>query len=90
MKKEFAGSKDFEAYYAAEKWIRESGLHDGSMQRDAPIAITKDDWCAGMKWRDIYREGKLTLDGIICAGDKRNGMVTIVMFDEDDAREKYI
>jgi len=90
MKKEFTGSKDFEAYYAAEKWIRESGLYDGSMERDAPIAISKNDWCAGMKWRNLYLEDKLALDGVICSGDKRNGTITVVIFDEVDQLKQYI
>lgn len=79
MKKEFTESGDFEAYYAASKWLDENGFSLGSMQRDDPIGIMKGDYCIA-KWRNLSAADKRGLHGVL-TGDKRNGPVTIEIFE---------
>lgn len=80
----------FRGFYNAESWIKEQGLYVGSMERDRPIGISKEDWVCTYKWRHLTKEDKNELDGIICSGDKRNSDVAIIMFDDVDKREAYI
>lgn len=90
MKKIFKTEKDFDGFYSANNWLKEYEYFEGSMQRGAPIGLSKEDWVEGCKWRNLTQEGKESLDGIIAAGDKRNGDVTIIIFDEKDKKEDYI
>jgi len=93
MKKIFkAGTIEdsFRGYYDAESWIREQGFHDGSMQRDCPIGISKEDWVGGCKWRYLTENDRNDLDGVMISNDYRNGDVTVVIFDEEDKRKLYI
>lgn len=84
MKKTFSGEKDFEAYYNAEKWLREHGFNFGSMERNSPIGISKDEWISECKWRYISQQGKNSLDGVICDGDHRGHFITVIIFDDND------
>ena len=87
MRKTFKAHGNFEAFYAAEKWLRENGYSVGSMERDAPIGIAKGD-CYISKWRNLGND-KTLLDGVIVEGDKRDGDVTIIIFDEADPQGTY-
>ena len=81
MKIIFKAGQDFEAFYNAEKWLKENGYSWGSMQRSDPIGITKENWIGGAKWRHLTPKGKAALDGIIEGESKRNGDITITIFD---------
>lgn len=87
MRKTFKADGDFKAFYAAENWLRENGYSTGSMERDEPIGIAKGD-CYISKWRNLG-EDKDLLDGVIARGDKRNGDVTVIIFDNTDPRGVY-
>lgn len=80
MKKEFAESGDFAAYYAAEKWLLENGYSSGSMQRDDPIGIMKGAYSIS-KWRNLSTADKKALHGIM-TGDKRNGPVMVEIYED--------
>ena len=87
MRKTFNVEGDFKSFYAAEAWLRENGYSTGSMQRDSPIGVAKGECCIS-KWRNLGDDMKL-LDGIIAEGDKRNGEVTVIIFDSVDVRGVY-
>jgi hypothetical protein len=82
MRKTFKAGEDFDAFYAAEKWLRENGYSIGSMEREKPIGIAKGD-CYISKWRNLG-EDKARLDGVIASGDKRNSDITVIIFDDAD------
>lgn len=87
MRKIFKAGSDFEAFYAAEKWLHERGYSAGSMERDSPIGIVHGD-CYISKWRNLGTD-KERIDGVIAEGDKRNGDVTIIIFDDTDPKGIY-
>ena len=87
MRKVFKAADDFEAFYAAQKWLREEGYAVGSMERDCPIGIAKGD-CYISKWRNLGSDRE-RLDGVMAEGDKRNGDVTVIIFDDADPRGTY-
>ena len=80
MKKEFAESGDFAAYYAATKWLHENGYSSGSMRRDDPIGIMKGNYIIS-KWRNLSSADKKVLHGVM-TGDKRNGPVMVEIFED--------
>lgn len=83
MKMVFHGN-EFTAVYEATKYAVEHGLVVGSMARDMPMGLadaTKYDSVA--KWYNLDEEEKLLLSGVI-VGDKRNGPVALILFDEED------
>lgn len=76
--------EEFKGFYAAEKAARCAGFTTGSMERDRPIAVFGADIeHYTPKWRHLTQEDKKLLSGII-EGDKRNGPVTLTIFDEID------
>lgn len=87
MRKTFKAGDDFEAFYAAEKWLEDNGYSSGSMERERPIGIAKGD-CYISKWRNLGQD-KALLDGCIAAGDKRNSDVTVIIFDDADPSGIY-
>ena len=78
MKKKFDDSGDFQAFYAATKWLDMNGFSYGSMQGPEPIGVIKGD-CAISKWRNLSALDKKHLDGVI-TGDKRNGPVFVEIY----------
>ena len=83
MKKVFNKTGDFAAISEAQKWLKDEGYSFGSMQREAPIGIMKGDYSIS-KWRGLSRQDIAELDGVIEGIDKRNGPVTITIFDSVD------
>ena len=83
MKKTFNQTGTFEAYTAAEQWLIDNGYTYGSMQGRDPIGILKGDIYIS-KWRNIPAHGRKNLDGIITGVDKRNGPVTVEIFEGDE------
>lgn len=84
MRKTFKAKDDFEAFYAAEEYLKENGYSIGSIERNAPIGVAKGD-CYISKWCNLGSDRKF-LDGVIAEGDKRNGDVTIIIFDDVDVK----
>lgn len=69
---------DFSGITSAETWLHEQRYSTGSMQAGAPTGIAKGDMYIA-KWRNISRNEYSCLDGIIEAGDYRNGNVTVTL-----------
>jgi hypothetical protein len=86
MRKAFKTGNDFDAFYAAEKWLKQNGYSIGSMECDRPIGIVKGD-CYIPKWR--YVDDRAALDGVIATGGKRNCDITVIIFDDADPRGIY-
>ena len=83
MKKTFNQTGTFEAIRTAEKWLADNGYSYGSMQGRDPIGILKGDIYIP-KWRNIPAYGRKKLDGTITGTDKRNGPVTVEIFEGDE------
>lgn len=78
----------FAAVSEAEAFCLKMGFSVGRHQRDAPIGIKRGrgQWDI-QKWRNLDREHKKLLDGVIVGSDKRHGPVTVLWADEEpDAR----
>jgi hypothetical protein len=72
----------FETIGKARSAATEYGCSYGSMCMDDPIALYKGD-CDVSKWRHLSQQDKNEMDGVIL-GEKRNGPVTLIIFDNDD------
>ena len=83
MKKTFNQTGTFEAMHEAGKWLTDNGYSYGSMQGRDPIGILKGDYYIG-KWRNIRSAERGKLDGTITGTDKRNGPVTVEIFEGDE------
>lgn len=83
---QFNQDGDFNAIYAAKKWLREHGYSYGSMCRGMPIGILKGDWCIA-KWRNLTTIERYQLDGQINSSDFRAGPVTIKLKDDPSLEE---
>lgn len=66
---------DFQAQYAAERWLRDRGFSIGSSQGDSPRAIWHGD-CYISKWRGLSAADKAEMHAQML-GDGRNGPVHI-------------
>jgi len=75
----FKNEGTFEAYYAAQKWIREKGYHQGSTCVCSPVAITRGPYNLPQKWRNMTTKQRKSVDGVI-EGEIREGPVRIIMF----------
>lgn len=85
MKKVFTASEYLKALGEARKWLEQQGYFLGTLQGEAPMGIAKSNWVC-TKWVNFTIDGIRTLEGYICAGDKRFGDITVVLFDEDDLK----
>ena len=87
MKVTFEGTESFEAMRKAERYAKGSGLVVGSMERDSPIGLADANRFRYVaKWGNLTAEDKTELSGVI-VGEKRQGPVTVVLFDEKDSLE---
>ena len=66
---------DFQALWAAQKWLEENGYSYGSTCRGSPTGILKGEAFIA-KWRNLTLEQTKDLDGLM-VGDNRNGPITI-------------
>tara|TARA_R100000951_G_C2653160_1_gene185164 strand:- start:11228 stop:11521 length:294 start_codon:yes stop_codon:yes gene_type:complete len=77
--KEFKNDgEDFSGIGGARDFLKEKGFSIGSMQRDAPMGVSKEyEYIA--KWRNLSSDDRLQLDGTITFtdGGPRNGTATI-------------
>ena len=79
---EFPAGEDFQAYSAAEKWLKTRGFVTGSMQRGAPTGVHRASEALDIsKWRGRTDLEKRGLDGTIESvnGSFRDGPVYIRM-----------
>ena len=72
---------DFSAINEARAWLWKHGYSVGVMQGPDPIGILKGDYDIS-KWRNMTREEIKALDGRV-TGDKRNGPVTVHIYDAE-------
>lgn len=78
----FDQTGDFEAYNAAEEWLKSMGYSIGSMQREAPVGFKKGDYDIA-KWRNLDDQDKALLDGVIEGESKRNGPITVTFYNKE-------
>ena len=77
----FPPAGTFQAFYNAEKRLKELGYTTGSMCRTEPIGFADASVISYVaKWYNIDREDKGKLDGVMESDDFREGGVTIVFF----------
>lgn len=81
--KTFEDRGDFQAFYAATKWLDDNGYSYGSMQSDAPIGIMKGKFFIS-KWRGLSRDEIRRLDGVVEGDNKRDGPVTVTIYENAD------
>ena len=81
MKKIFTEKGTFQAYYAAEKWLRNNGYSFGSSCVCSPQAIKKGDFYIA-KWRNLSAKERKDIDGIIEGQNHREGPVVVDLFKE--------
>ena len=90
MKVVFADKEDFKAIRKAEQFAKDNGMIVGSMASDMPMGLADADiYSYVAKWHNIPYEGKKLLSGVII-GEKRNGPVTVVLFDAEDTLENTV
>ena len=70
----------FENYYMAKNWLHENGYSDGSMARDLPIGLLKEENILIAKWGNLTKEEISELDGVMISDDFREGNVEIIIF----------
>lgn len=77
----------FASIYAAERWLTERGFCYGPTQVDAPVAIFHGDGLVS-KWRNLSREERLAVDGLILRGRNsyREDVVVRLARDPDPTR----
>jgi hypothetical protein len=85
VKQVFEEIEPFKALSKAKKFAIESGFSVGEICRDAPIGLTKrlEEYIS--KWNSLSDEERLALDGVI-VGDKRNGPVTVFIYEPGDKK----
>lgn len=77
--KSFPANGTFQAYYAAEQFLRELGYVVGSMCRNEPIGFADDDtYDYVAKWYNIDVSDRLRLDGVMISDDFREGNVDVL------------
>jgi hypothetical protein len=77
----FPPAGTFQAFYAAEKRLKELGYTIGSMCRTEPIGFANADEVRYVaKWYNLSQDDKGQLDGVMASDDFREGGVTIVFF----------
>jgi hypothetical protein len=77
----FPPAGTFQAFYAAEKRLKELGYTVGSMCRTEPIGFANADAVGYVaKWYNLSQDDKGQLDGVMASDDFREGGVTIVFF----------
>lgn len=89
MQVTFDDKEDFKAVRKAEQFAKDNGMIVGSMASDMPMGLADAsvyDYVA--KWYNIPNEDKRKLSGVI-VGEKRNGPVTVVLFDEVDTFDNF-
>jgi len=76
---EFETSGTFQAFYSAERLLKEMGYKIGSMQGDAPIGFSLEyDYIS--KWYNMNNSEHKLLDGIMISKDFREGSVQVIFF----------
>jgi hypothetical protein len=85
----FSDLGDFQASYAAERWLCSRGFSVGSSQAGAPRAIWYGD-CYISKWRGLTAADKRDMDARM-DGDGRSGPVRITLLStaSDGARAAF-
>lgn len=78
---EHDGSTAFDAYYKALAFLKTSGYSYGSMCGDEPIGIMKGDYRIA-KWKNLSKEDKKELDGIVISPDFRGLYVKVIFFED--------
>src|SRR6266404_4704576 len=85
--KTFDQTGDFQASYAAERYLTDRGFAVGSMQRDAMRGILFGNFIIS-KWRGMNKAEISALHGVM-RGDGRNGPVYADLFDSAPAAAKF-
>lgn len=74
--------KTFGALYDAEKWLKRNGYSYGSLCREMPVAIQNGEYDLPQKWKNFKKEDKQKADGVMIAGDWREGAVRVILFEQ--------
>lgn len=79
LRRTFEGD-EFEATYAAERWLKERGYSVGRIQgRDPRGVMMGTDWSIA-KWRNLNPRERAELHGVVI-GAPRSGPVTILIYE---------
>jgi hypothetical protein len=80
---EFAPAGTFQAFYNAQKRLKELGYEVGSMCGSEPIGFADaDEYGYISKWRNMSREDQNLLDGVMISKGFREDGVTLLFFNE--------
>jgi len=87
MRVVYDDTEDFKAFRKAEQFAKANGMIVGSMARGMPIGLADENVYGYVaKWYNMTSEERKDLLGVIM-GDKRNGPVTVILFDDEDTLE---
>ena len=76
---EFEASGTFQAFYSAERFLKELGYRNGSMEMNNPIGFSLEfDYIS--KWNKMNNSEHKLLDGIMISKDFREGSVQVLFF----------
>ena len=76
---DFEASGTFQAFYSAERFLKELGYTIGSMEGRAPIGFSLEyDYIS--KWNNMNSGEHRLLDGIMSSNDFREGSVQVLFF----------
>jgi hypothetical protein len=70
-----------QSYYAAERWLCQSGFDTGSLDAPHnPVAFVKGDYDLPQKWHNLKPKHKALIDGIMTSTDWREGEVKVIIY----------
>lgn len=72
----------FKSLYAAQSYLRSNGYSYGSSSRIHPIAAMKGEYELPQKWYNMSDLDKTLIDAVIVSNDFREGIVSVIIFDE--------
>jgi hypothetical protein len=76
------GGTTFGAMYEAQGWLHAHGYNYGSTDREPyPVGIQKGAYTLPQKWHNFTKEDKQKADGVMIAGDWREGAVRVILFE---------
>lgn len=70
----------FQSHYAACGWCGENGYSYGSTDIGRYVAVRKGEYDLPQKWKNMTAAERNSVDGVMASHDRREGSVTIYIF----------
>jgi len=81
----------FSALNDASNYVKTLNFTQGSLCESEPVGLAKkDEYDSIAKWRNISKEDRDKLNGVLLSNDFRNGAVCAVIFEEKTEQNKIV